>query len=86
MQDQPLIELKSDSEIAKLRKAGQAAAKVLKTISEHLVAGVSTGHLDDIAFKEISSLGMKPAFLGYRGFPASACISINSELVHGIPR
>jgi len=84
--DQPPIELKSDSELVKMRKAGQAAAKVLRTLSEHLRPGISTGYLDDIAFKEISSLGMKPAFLGYRGFPASACISINSELVHGIPR
>ena len=84
--DQSLIELKSDSELSKLRKAGQAAATILKTLSRHLAPGVSTGRIDDIAFKEISSLGMKPAFLGYRGFPASICISINSELVHGIPR
>ena len=86
LQDQPLIELKSESELAKLRIAGQAAARVLKIVSEHIKPGISTGYLDDIAFKEISSLGMKPAFLGYRGFPATACISINSELVHGIPR
>lgn len=83
---QPTIEIKSDSEIQKLRKAGKAVAQVLKILSESLRPGISTGVLDDIAFKEISSLGMKPAFLGYRGFPASACISINSELVHGIPR
>jgi methionyl aminopeptidase len=80
------IEIKSDTEIDKLRVAGQAVAKILKKLSEHLRPGISTAQLDDIAFKEISSLGMKPAFLGYRGFPASACISINSELVHGIPR
>jgi methionyl aminopeptidase len=83
---QPVIEIKSDTELEKLRICGQAAAKVLKKLSEHLRPGISTGQLDDIAFKEISSLGMKPAFLGYRGFPASACISINTELVHGIPR
>ena len=83
---QPTIEIKSDAELDKLRKAGQAVARVLKILSDNLRPGISTGYLDGIAFKEISSLGMKPAFLGYHGFPASTCISINNELVHGIPR
>lgn len=55
-------------------------------LEQHLAPGVSTQYLDDIAFREIRSLGMQPAFLGYHGYPASACISINNELVHGIPR
>jgi methionyl aminopeptidase len=80
------IELKTRAEIDIMRSAGQAAAKVLELLAEHLSPGISTQALDDIAFKEIRSLGMKPAFLGYRGFPASACISLNHELVHGIPR
>ncbi|MFC1500968.1 type I methionyl aminopeptidase [Elusimicrobiota bacterium] len=79
------IELKSKSEIEVLRKAGQSAAKVLQILKNSLEPGISTKKIDDIAHKEISSLGMKPAFLGYRGYPATACISINNELVHGIP-
>jgi methionyl aminopeptidase len=70
------IELKTHAEIDIMRSAGQAAAKVLKLLSEHLSPGISTQTLDDIAFKEIRSLGMKPAFLGYRGFPASTCIPV----------
>jgi methionyl aminopeptidase len=79
------IELKSSEEIAKLRLAGKEVARVLKILEEHLAPGVSTQYIDDIAFNEIRSLNMKPAFLGYHGFPASTCISINEELVHGIP-
>jgi methionyl aminopeptidase len=84
--NQPLIELKSVSDLGKMRVAGRAAAEVLKTISESIKAGITTKELDDIAFEVISKKGMKPAFLGYRGYPATACISINDELVHGIPR
>ncbi len=70
----------------KLRVAGTAAAEVLKKISESIKPGISTKELDDIAFEAISKKGMKPAFLGYRGYPATACVSVNEELVHGIPR
>ncbi|GIT70073.1 MAG: hypothetical protein Ct9H300mP27_11770 [Chloroflexota bacterium] len=47
--------------------------------------GISTKELDAIAYKEITRLGAKPAFKGYRGFPASICASVNEEIVHGIP-
>jgi len=80
-----VIELKNVSEIEILRKAGGYAAKVLKAVGEKVEPGVSTRFLDDIAAKEISSLGLKAGFLGYRGFPAATCISLNNELVHGIP-
>lgn len=80
------IELKGSSEIEKLRKAGKAVAEILEMVSSHIRPGVSTQYLDDLAFKKISSLGMKPAFLGYRGYPSTICVSINEELVHGIPR
>lgn len=69
-----------------MRRAGEMTARVLKKLEPHLKPGVSTKQLDDIAFSEMSSLGVKPAFLGYRGYPASICVSINNELVHGIPR
>jgi methionyl aminopeptidase len=80
------IELKSSSELEKLRTAGKAVARVLQMLAEQLRPGISTQYLDDLAYKEICSLNMKPAFLGYRGYPATTCISINQELVHGIPR
>ncbi len=60
-------------------------AKVLRILSEQLRPGITTKDIDDRAYKEISSLGAKPAFLGYRGYPATACVAINHELVHGIP-
>ncbi len=85
-QEQATIELKSASELDRLRVSGQATAKVLQTLSRHLRPGVTTKELDTIAFDTIRSFGMKPAFLGYRGYPSTACISINEELVHGIPR
>lgn len=69
-----------------MKVAGQAVAQILQLLSTKIAPGVTTQHLDDVAFKEIRALGMKPAFLGYRGYPASTCISINEELVHGIPR
>lgn len=78
--------MKSSSEIEKLRTAGQTVARILQKISEHLHPGITTQQIDDLAFQEIRSLNMKPAFLGYRGYPASACVSLNDELVHGIPR
>ncbi|MHB9155876.1 MAG: type I methionyl aminopeptidase [Endomicrobiales bacterium] len=80
------IELKSSAEMEKMRIAGQNVARVLQMLGEYLRPGISTQNIDDLAFKEISSLGLRPAFLGYRGFPASTCVSINNELVHGIPR
>jgi len=82
---QVVIDLKSKNDLANLRVAAKAVASVLKKLSENIKPGISTKDLDDIAFKEIKAFGMKPAFLGYRGYPATACISINNELVHGIP-
>ncbi|MCX5778584.1 MAG: type I methionyl aminopeptidase [Elusimicrobia bacterium] len=82
----PVIELKTKLEIDIMREAGRAVARILQILFTKLEPGVTTGELDKIALQEIRSLGMKPAFLGYRGYPATACISINEELVHGIPR
>jgi len=79
------IDLKSDQDLDKLRIAGRMTAQVLKKLSEVLAEGVTTKYLDEIAEKEILRFGAKPAFKGYRGFPATICVSINDELVHGIP-
>ena len=80
-----LIELKTSSEIEVMRQAGQIAAKILDKLVQSTKPDITTKFLEDIARKEMNSFKVKPAFLGYRGYPASTCISINNELVHGIP-
>jgi methionyl aminopeptidase len=79
------IELKSPKEIAVMREGGRIVAEILEILAGAVRVGVSTLELDRIAQEELSRRGAKPAFLGYHGFPASLCVSINSEVVHGIP-
>lgn len=79
------IELKSDSEIAVMRDAGRIVAEILAALSAAARAGVSTAELDRLARRELQARKAAPAFLGYRGFPAVLCVSLNSEVVHGIP-
>jgi len=79
------IELKSETELKKMRTAGKATAKILESLKSFIKPGITTEDIDKEVFKQISSFNMKPAFLGYGGFPASACVSVNDELVHGIP-
>ena len=79
------IELKSSEEIALMGEAGKIVAQTLGVLSQALRPGLSTKELDAIAQEELSRHKAKPAFLGYQGFPASLCVSINSEVVHGIP-
>lgn len=79
------VELKTAAEIAIMREAGRIVAVILEKLVQATSAGVSTGDLDDLAFELIGKHGAKPAFKGYRGFPASLCTSINEEIVHGIP-
>ena len=80
-----MIVIKSQSEIAKMRQAGRLVAEVHEALRERIKPGVSTADLDAIAYEIITKRGAKPSFLGYRGFPASICASINQEVVHGIP-
>ena len=79
------ISLKSNKELAFMKEAGAIVADVMQTVVSKIDPGVTTKELDVIASKEISASGAKPAFLGYLGFPACFCISINDEIVHGIP-
>ena len=79
------IELRSPSEIEKMRIAGKAAAEILEGLKTFIKPGISTKDIDVEVYKKTRSFNMKPAFLGYGGFPASACVSVNDELVHGIP-
>lgn len=69
-----------------MRTAGAICAEVLQIVKESAAEGISTKELADIATAEIKARGGKPSFLGYQGFPESICISINDEVVHGIPK
>ena len=79
------IIIKSEREIATMRQAGRVVAMVLESLKSKLKAGMKTKELDIIAERELAKLGAKPSFKGYRGFPASLCVSVNDEIVHGIP-
>jgi methionyl aminopeptidase len=79
------IIIKSDEEIAIMRQAGKIVATILKILSEQAKPGMKTKELDIIAERELERLGARPSFKGYRGFPANICVSINDEIVHGIP-
>ncbi len=80
-----MIILKSDEEIEGIRKAARLVALTLDYIESHIHPGVSTYELDQKIDAFIRRHGGTPAFLGYRGYPASSCISLNHEVVHGIP-
>lgn len=80
-----MICIKSSKEIAKMRRAGEITAGALIAAGEALKAGMTTKELDTVVRKYITSHGAKPSFLGYGGFPGSACISVNDEVIHGIP-
>lgn len=81
-----MIHLKSSSEIAKMRESGRIVARTMRLVSEAIVPGkTSTGELDALAERLIAEEGGVPSFKGYRGYPATACISVNEEVIHGIP-
>ncbi len=85
------ITLKSGSEIERMRRAGRIVAEVLSLVESELRPGISTGQLDALAEAHIRRAGAVPSFKGYPGvnprrpFPASICISIDDQIVHGIP-
>lgn len=80
------IIIKSDEEIALMREAGRITIKVLNKITASVKAGMRTDELDAIAEKEtMRYAGATPSFKGYRGYPANICVSVNDEIVHGIP-
>lgn len=81
-----MIVLKTASEIDKMRKAGKIVGDTLKLLEEKVKPGVSTYYLNEIAEKYIRSCKAYPSFLGLYDYPASVCISIDEEVVHGIPR
>jgi methionyl aminopeptidase len=80
-----MIKLKSDSEMNEMQVAGSVVGAILYELKDKVVPGISTGELNTYIEGRIRREGMIPTFLGYEGFPASACISINDQVVHGIP-
>lgn len=79
------VELKTVEEVNRLRDSGQRAALLLHRLKKACNPGMTTQALDDLAVQIIRELGVTPAFLGYRGYPAHICVSVNEEVVHGIP-
>ena len=79
------IIIKSSKEIEVMREAGRITAAVLYELKNKVEPGMKTRDLDDIAVKATARLGAVPSFKGYHGYPASVCVSVNDEIVHGIP-
>jgi methionyl aminopeptidase len=80
-----MITIKTPYEIEKMRKAGMILRDTLDILRDKIKAGITTKELDEFAYQYITSCGAHPSFLGYRGYPASICASIDDEVVHGIP-
>ncbi|MCJ7664832.1 MAG: type I methionyl aminopeptidase, partial [Desulfobacterales bacterium] len=80
-----MIHIKTPKEIEIMRQSNRLAAQVLQKLREAIKPGVTTKELDHLAERLIKAAGAAPAFQGYRGYPASLCVSINEEVVHGIP-
>lgn len=80
-----MITLKNADQIAKMRRAGHLLDEVLTQVCAAVAPGVTTKQLDHLAEKLIRQAGAKPSFLGYQGFPASLCTSVDSIVVHGFP-
>jgi methionyl aminopeptidase len=80
-----MIQIKSDAEIAMMRRAGLVVADTLAVLRAAVAPGVTTADLDAVARRHIAEAGATPSFLGYHGYPAVICTSVNEEIVHGIP-
>lgn len=80
-----MITIKTDEQIAKMRESGKITKNVLDLIGKTIKSGMTTKELDKIAYDYIKSCGAEPSFLGYSGYPASLCVSIDDMVVHGIP-
>lgn len=80
-----MIILKTSKQLSIMKEAGRISANALKIAGKAVEPGVTTFEIDKIIRNYIESMGAKPSFLGYGGFPASACISVNNVVIHGIP-
>lgn len=80
-----MIHRKSQADLALMKEGGRLVARILNRVREVVVAGTATSEIERVAENEARSLGVVPAFKGYMGYPSSICVSINNEVVHGIP-
>jgi methionyl aminopeptidase len=85
LRKEPAIQLKSPGQIDRMYAAGQVVARTLEIVRDCVRPGVTTAELDAVAEREIRAAGAVPSFLGYFGYPASICTSVNEQVVHGIP-
>ena len=79
------LEIKTPEQLMVMRQAGLVVAAALARVAREVGDGVTTADLDRVAAEEIRARGATPSFLGYHGFPAVICVSVNDEVVHGIP-
>jgi methionyl aminopeptidase len=79
------IQVKTPDQLARMREAGLVVARTLKVLADAVTPGITTADLDAIAEREIRGAGAVPSFLGYHGYPAHICTSVNEQIVHGIP-
>lgn len=80
-----MIRLKNESQITLMRDAGRITGEAILAAGEIIKPGITTAEIDRVIRRHIEKCGAKPNFLGYGGFPASACVSLNDEVIHGIP-
>lgn len=80
-----MVKPKQEHEIAAMRNSGRLAARILKALGEAVQPGISTAELAAMASRMMEEAGARSAFLGYRGYPGAICVSVNEEIVHGIP-
>jgi methionyl aminopeptidase len=82
---EPGVQIKTQAQLAKMDEAGRVVASALQAAADAVAPGVTTADLDAIARARIAAAGAAPSFLGYHGYPATICTSVNDEIVHGIP-
>jgi methionyl aminopeptidase len=85
MRSRRTIQVKTPGQLAIMREAGLVVARTLEVVAAAVRPGVTTADLDALAEREIRAAGATPSFLGYHGYPATICTSVNDEIVHGIP-
>ena len=80
-----MIHIKTEKEIGLMRESCRIVKETLEFVGKNIHAGMTTGQVDELVYRYITSCGAIPSSLGYGGFPASACVSVNEVVVHGIP-
>ena len=80
-----MIAIKNEEQLAGMRISGRLAAEVLREVCDAVAPGVTTAELDAVAARAIRARGAESAFLNYRGYPGTICVSVNEEVIHGIP-